>query len=182
LIKQFYKEYVFPVSPTPNYRPVVDVIIAARRHTKSMTWMARGNRLRKVKEFAAFGSGEAYARALFSGLDLAMSNEVAMCVAAYIIFLIKKRNMSVALDTQVICIDRENWYVPRGLNTKECRQLEEVFRQCAGIEARVLHRIMGSTFGFCDKERVYEDIEFLRDEFLRLVQPSSATKSNTDQA
>ena len=111
MIKQFYKEYVFPVSPTPNYRPVVDVIIAARRHTKSMTWMARGNRLRKVKEFAAFGSGEAYARALFSGLDLAMSNEVAMCVAAYIIFLIKKRNMSVGLDTQVICIDRENWYV-----------------------------------------------------------------------
>jgi hypothetical protein len=105
----------------------------------------------------------------------------AKLVAAYTVFLVKKRNLWVGMDTEVLCLDEEVRLFPRGLSAKSCRALEELFRACIGIEAQLLHRILGSEYDFCGRDPVAAAVESLREEFLKRARgkEGSSDKSQT---
>jgi hypothetical protein len=178
LIKTFYKDHV-AITPDMAQRPEVELIIAARRGTYSRMWVTKRNRISRAHSPVAVGIGAPYAQNLLGDLSLPQQPEISMLLAAYTVFLVKRRNLWVGMDTHVYCLDSSTIAFPRGLGGSDCRKLEEMFRQCIGVNARALHRIFGSGYDFCEAERVSRDIDHLRERFLELFHPSSDTNAES---
>ena len=106
-----------------------------------------------------------------------------MLLAAYTVFLVKRRNLWVGMDTQVICLDSSGWsFAPKGFNVSQRRGLEEFFRLGIAIEAKVLHRMFGSTYEFCDANKCAGEIEMLRERLSGYLYPKRETSSESSQA
>jgi len=180
LVKTFYREHI-ALTPNMEQRPEVELIIAARRGNSSGMWVTRKNKLTKAHSPVCVGIGGAYADSLLANLELPQQPETAMLLAAYTVFLVKKRNLYVGMETQVYCLDNSTTIFPKVLGTAQCRHLEELFRGCIGVEAKVLHRILGSGYDFCEAERVAGDIEILRKRSLDFLQPSNPSSSESSQ-
>ncbi len=182
LLASFYDRHV-AITSDMTQRPEVELIVAARRGTFTGMWMTNRNRVSRAGGYVAVGVGGAHARSVFSSFALPQDSDTAMVLAAYIVFLVKQRNLWVGMDTQVLRIDEGPQSIfPKGFGVKACRELEEMFRACAGIQARVLHRILGSEYDFCEEGRIAQDIEFLRKEFLERLHPKSTSTSESSQA
>jgi hypothetical protein len=181
VLKAFYRDYV-AITPHLNERPEVDLIIAARRGVTSEMWITKRNRLSKARSPVAVGSADAYARALLGRFDLPKQPETAMLLAAYVVFLVKERNLWVGGDTHVLCLDENTRLFPtKGLSGVVCRKLEEMFRLYNGVEARMLHRFLGSGYEFCEVERVQADLEIMRQRMDEYLHPKHASKSDSSQ-
>lgn len=168
-LKTFYKEYV-ALTPDMGQRPEIDLIIAARRGESSGMWVTTRNRIKPVQSNVAVGSGGAYATSLLERFSLPQSPETAMLLAAYIVFLVKNRSNWVGMDTLVLRLDDSDLRLqPKGFSPLACRRLEELFRSCMSMEARVLHRMLGSEYVFCDREHLHKDLETMRKHFLDIV-------------
>ncbi len=179
LVKTFYRDHI-ALTPIMEQRPEVELIIAARRGAYSGMWTTRKNKLTKAHSPVCVGIGGTYADSLLANMELPQQPETAMILAAYTVFLVKKRNLYVGMDTQVYCLDESTVLFPKGLGTAQCRHLEELFRSCIGVEARVLHRMFGSKYDFCERERVSGDIEKMR-EMLCDLHPNSPSSSESSQ-
>ncbi len=180
LLKKFYKDYV-AICPDPAQRPNVDLIVAAKRGVSSGMWLAHRNRLDRVSSHAAVGIGASHAEHLLGSMTLPQDSETAMLLAAYVVFLVKARNLWVGGDTHVRCIERSTRLTPRSFDGFTCRKLEEVFRDYISVEARMLHRVLGSVYDFCEPDGIARDIETLRKEVADIIHPISATSSDNPQ-
>jgi hypothetical protein len=175
-LKSFYREYI-AITPDVNQRPEVELIIAARRGESKGTWITKHNKTAEVESCGAVGIGAAYAQGLLSELTLPMEAETAALLAAYVVFLVKKRNLWVGMDTTVVILDGRLPPLPFGLDERRCRRLEEIFRQCSSVESRALHRMLGSSHDFCDAGRLAKDLEIMRE----LVHPNRDISSPRSQ-
>lgn len=175
-LKRFYKDYI-AITPDVNQRPEVELIIAARRGESKGTWVTKHNKIAEVKSCGAVGIGAAYAQSLLSELSLPMEADTAALLAAYVVFLVKRRNLWVGMDTTVVILDGRLPPLPFGLDERHCRRLEEVFRQCGSVESRTLHRMLGSSYDFCDAGGLARDLEIARE----LIHPNRDISSLKSQ-
>jgi hypothetical protein len=169
-LKSFYKDHVIALSPHPAERPDVQLIIAARQGLFSRMWITQRNRLVRVSDppFAATGYGANYAESLLRFSVIRQDEDTAMLIAAYVIFLVKDRVPSCGKDTHVICIGSDPLKA-KVFSGAKSRKLEEIFRTYRDVEARVLHRALGSDWDFCRVDRVCGDIETLRERLRAIV-------------
>jgi hypothetical protein len=180
-LKRFYKEHI-ALTPDLQQRPEVELIIAARSGELREMWVTKRNRISVARSPVAVGLGGTYAQSLLGNMCLPQQPETAMLLAAYVVFLVKQRNLWVGMDTQVLCLDDSIAISPRrGFTAQVCRQLEEMFRQYIGVEARILHRFLGSGYPFCEAASVQGDIEILRERLDSFLHPRSASNSENSQ-
>ncbi len=180
-LKDFYKEHI-ALTPHLSERPEVELIIAARHGVFSQMWVTKRNRIDNVRPPVAVGIGGTYAADLLGQMSLPQQPETAMLLAAYVAFLVKKRNLWVGMDTQVVCLEDSIRLFPKhGFSAKVCRELEEMFRLYVGVEARMLHRFFGSEYDFCEAASVQRDMEILRERMGNFLHPRSASNSEISQ-
>jgi hypothetical protein len=183
-LNRFYREYI-AITPNVEQRPEVELLIAARRGNHSGMWTTKRNKV-SPSSGAAVGIGATYAQSILGNLSLYPNpNSVAMLVAAYIVFLVKLRNLWVGLDTQVVCVDDSLRPFPLVWNTPVCRRLEEFFRAYVGIEARLLYQAFGSDYIVCEMANISDEVTAIRRSlagFISPISPLSPQPTTGDQS
>jgi hypothetical protein len=176
IVKGFYKEHIVPFHDDPDGTPSMWLVVAAcrdlcpeREHSGkwSRMWVTSRNKVRRVDDFAAVGIGRTYAETLLGRLRMPQKTETAMALAAYIIFLVKDRVRGCGKETEVVTLENK-WLLSR-LSAEKCRELEEVFRGYLSVEARLLHRVIGSDHGFAESAGINFEVEGLRERILEII-------------
>lgn len=150
-IKRFYKEQIIPFASFPNEeRPAFELIIAAQRGGETRLWATSRTALCRRSDYAAVGTGNEYASALFERLfnpakidRTRINTETASLLATYVTLFAKEHVQGCGKKTQVVRLD-DNTATP--LQPPCVEMMEYHFSRYSEVQAMEAQYIMGYPF------------------------------------
>jgi 20S proteasome alpha/beta subunit len=140
---EFYQEKVIPFSYYPEFeRPDYEIILGCSMSASfPAIWSTHKLALNQHQMFAAVGLGATTAKALLAKLYYPMiSLDVAVSLAAYLIFQVKRSVNNVGLETDIVEV--RNHY-PMFYDRDEVLDMERHFRLYGRIERDALYYCLG---------------------------------------
>lgn len=160
LLDKFYDDHIIPFRP---HIEDVALIIAARRKNEWKRWESSLNCLRDWKiVYTATGVGEMPARSIMGPLMHGCDFESAKIMAAYVIWIMKKRIVGCGHGTSIAAL-KGNDPSPTGFTPLQISNLEQVFEEWSWVEGSILSYIFGSGSVGAQQQFVHGAIEQLRD-------------------
>lgn len=141
--KKFYREHVLPMSQwAQNDLPDYELLVAYSGVSHAtFLWTTRKLAVTKQSEFAAVGIGATAAKAMLQRLGYPFIElEIAVSLAVYIVYQVKRTIDLVGLDTDIIEIRNG---VPLLVSRDEINEMEAQFRDYEDVERDSLYYYLG---------------------------------------
>jgi len=169
ILVDFHQKHVIPFGTfREEDRPSFELIIAAQRSEEKRMWVTQLSSIVPVWKPVAVGCGSVVADELFQNGYFPQSADIiaAQIMAAYVIFRAKQTVAGCGHDTDFEIISTSEY----GGHLDHCgvRELEDIFRRYARLEAKWFHQLFGgrpTTPEEVKTDEIREDVGYLVTEY-----------------